>query len=240
MALREWGHSTSAELARDICHDAGSLTRILDELEQRDLIARARSETDRRVVSLSMTPSGIDAGRDAAAAGGGTLEYAAGRFQPSGNQASGQAADPPGRGVGRPARRTQSPRGRKRQEKLAGPLARPKGNSARRIVIRRGQSSMKKPLCHFYPLCCCRRAFPSPTTTPQMRLRSHPRAWGFPAIPRHVSRMNGGKRSMTRRSTAWRLCWFCPAIPTLQGAHWRESAPRRRNCPAPAPTTCRK
>lgn len=59
MALREWGHSTSAELARDICHDAGSLTRILDELEQRDLIARVRSETDRRVVSLSMTPQGL-------------------------------------------------------------------------------------------------------------------------------------------------------------------------------------
>lgn len=59
MALREWGHSTSAELARDICHDAGSLTRILDELEQRDLIARMRSETDRRVVSLSMTPQGL-------------------------------------------------------------------------------------------------------------------------------------------------------------------------------------
>lgn len=59
MTLREWGHSTSAELARDICHDAGSLTRILDELEQRDLIARARSETDRRVVTLSMTSQGL-------------------------------------------------------------------------------------------------------------------------------------------------------------------------------------
>ena len=59
MALREWGHSTSAEIARDICHDAGSLTRILDELEQRDLIARVRSETDRRVVALSMTPQGL-------------------------------------------------------------------------------------------------------------------------------------------------------------------------------------
>jgi DNA-binding MarR family transcriptional regulator len=59
MVLREWGHSTSAELARDICHDAGSLTRILDELEQRDLIARVRSETDRRVVALSMTPQGL-------------------------------------------------------------------------------------------------------------------------------------------------------------------------------------
>jgi len=59
MALREWGHSTSAELARDICHDAGSLTRIMDELEQRDLVQRVRSDTDRRVVTLSMTPKGL-------------------------------------------------------------------------------------------------------------------------------------------------------------------------------------
>lgn len=59
MALREWGKSTAARLARDICHDAGSLTRLLDELEQRDLVARARSETDRRVVTLSLTPQGL-------------------------------------------------------------------------------------------------------------------------------------------------------------------------------------
>lgn len=59
MALREWGKSTAAQLARDICHDAGSLTRILDELEQRDLVGRARSETDRRVVTLSLTPQGL-------------------------------------------------------------------------------------------------------------------------------------------------------------------------------------
>ena len=52
MALRDGGHSTSADLAHDICHDAGSLTRMLDELEKRGLIARARSETDRRVVTF--------------------------------------------------------------------------------------------------------------------------------------------------------------------------------------------
>src|ERR1700761_1996373 len=50
MALREWGSSTSVQIARDICHDAGSLTRILDELEERNLISRVRSETDRRSV----------------------------------------------------------------------------------------------------------------------------------------------------------------------------------------------
>jgi DNA-binding MarR family transcriptional regulator len=59
MALREWGQSTAADLARNICHDAGSLTRILDELEERGLITRARSETDRRVVALTLTTKGL-------------------------------------------------------------------------------------------------------------------------------------------------------------------------------------
>lgn len=59
MALREWGQSTAADLARNICHDAGSLTRILDELEERGLITRARSETDRREVALTLTTKGL-------------------------------------------------------------------------------------------------------------------------------------------------------------------------------------
>lgn len=59
MALREWGQSTASDLARNICHDAGSLTRILDELEERGLITRARSETDRRVVALTLTTKGL-------------------------------------------------------------------------------------------------------------------------------------------------------------------------------------
>ena len=59
MALREWKQSTSAELARNICHDAGSLTRVLDQLETRGLMTRLRSETDRRVVTLTLTPKGL-------------------------------------------------------------------------------------------------------------------------------------------------------------------------------------
>jgi DNA-binding MarR family transcriptional regulator len=59
MALREWGQSTAADVARNICHDAGSLTRILDELEERGLVTRARSETDRRVVALTLTVKGL-------------------------------------------------------------------------------------------------------------------------------------------------------------------------------------
>jgi DNA-binding MarR family transcriptional regulator len=60
MALREWKATTSAEIARNICHDAGSLTRILDQLEKRGLIARLRSDTDRRVVMLTLTPRGAE------------------------------------------------------------------------------------------------------------------------------------------------------------------------------------
>ena len=58
MALREWRQSTSAEIARNICHDAGSLTRMIDQLEERGLIARLRSDADRRVVMLTLTPKG--------------------------------------------------------------------------------------------------------------------------------------------------------------------------------------
>jgi DNA-binding MarR family transcriptional regulator len=58
MTLREWGQSTAAEIARNICHDAGSLTRMIDQLEERGLITRLRSEADRRVVMLTPTPKG--------------------------------------------------------------------------------------------------------------------------------------------------------------------------------------
>lgn len=59
MALREWGQSTAAEIARDICHDAGAITRIVDGLGERGLVTRTRSETDRRVVALKLTPQGL-------------------------------------------------------------------------------------------------------------------------------------------------------------------------------------
>jgi DNA-binding MarR family transcriptional regulator len=58
MALREDPGGTAADLARIICHDAGSLTRILDQLEKRGLVSRKRSESDRRQVVLELTPRG--------------------------------------------------------------------------------------------------------------------------------------------------------------------------------------
>ena len=55
MALRDGDVSTAADLARVICHDTGSLTRILDQLEKRGLVTRKRSESDRRLVTLELT-----------------------------------------------------------------------------------------------------------------------------------------------------------------------------------------
>ena len=54
--------STAAELARQCDLDAGSMTRLLDRLEAKQLCRRTRSSDDRRVVNLELT----DAGRAAA------------------------------------------------------------------------------------------------------------------------------------------------------------------------------
>ena len=47
---------------KDICgefrHDSGALTRVIDNLEQRGLVKRSRSKTDRRTVELELTRSG--------------------------------------------------------------------------------------------------------------------------------------------------------------------------------------
>jgi len=46
------------ELAREMDIDAGAVTRMLDRLEGKGLLERVRSEADRRVVHLRLTPSG--------------------------------------------------------------------------------------------------------------------------------------------------------------------------------------
>ena len=54
-----WGHaSTVAELARSCDLDAGSMTRLLDRLESKQLLRRHRSSDDRRVVNLELTDAG--------------------------------------------------------------------------------------------------------------------------------------------------------------------------------------
>jgi DNA-binding MarR family transcriptional regulator len=51
--------STAAELARECDHDAGSMTRMLDRLEAKNLCQRVRSLEDRRVVNIELTPTGL-------------------------------------------------------------------------------------------------------------------------------------------------------------------------------------
>ncbi len=58
MRLRDEPTLTAGEICRDLHHDSGAFTRVLDHLEQRDLIRRERSETDRRVVRLHLTGDG--------------------------------------------------------------------------------------------------------------------------------------------------------------------------------------
>jgi DNA-binding MarR family transcriptional regulator len=58
MKLREGTAMTASELCRKMHHDNGALTRLLDQLEQRGLIERERSDADRRVVKLQLTAAG--------------------------------------------------------------------------------------------------------------------------------------------------------------------------------------
>lgn len=55
--------SSVAELARESQLDAGAMTRTLDRLEAKGLVARVRSSEDRRVVNLELTPAGREAAR---------------------------------------------------------------------------------------------------------------------------------------------------------------------------------
>lgn len=58
MCLRDGLADTCADIARQMSHDSGAVTRLVDQLEKRDFVARKRSTTDRRVVHLTLTPAG--------------------------------------------------------------------------------------------------------------------------------------------------------------------------------------
>lgn len=60
LLLRQGGCATAVELSRIACNDAGSVTRMLDRLEAKGLVRRARSDKDRRVINLELTPEGED------------------------------------------------------------------------------------------------------------------------------------------------------------------------------------
>ena len=56
--------STVAELARGCDLDAGSMTRLLDRLEAKQLVRRVRSSDDRRVVNIELTDTGRAAAKE--------------------------------------------------------------------------------------------------------------------------------------------------------------------------------
>jgi len=58
MHLRDGSARTASDLSCAFQHDSGALTRLLDQLEARGLIARRRSVRDRRVVELELTDAG--------------------------------------------------------------------------------------------------------------------------------------------------------------------------------------
>jgi DNA-binding MarR family transcriptional regulator len=53
--------TTPFELSRAMSYDSGSMTRMLDRLEKKGLIARSRSDKDRRIVKLELTAQGQNA-----------------------------------------------------------------------------------------------------------------------------------------------------------------------------------
>ncbi|WP_017906655.1 MarR family winged helix-turn-helix transcriptional regulator [Pseudomonas asplenii] len=56
--MAQFGVDTPAELCRHLSLDSGSMTRMLDRLEQKELLVRQRSEGDRRQVRLVLTEQG--------------------------------------------------------------------------------------------------------------------------------------------------------------------------------------
>jgi DNA-binding MarR family transcriptional regulator len=50
--------NTCGALAREVGHDKGAMTRLVDQLEARGFIERERDATDRRIVNLTLTDEG--------------------------------------------------------------------------------------------------------------------------------------------------------------------------------------
>ncbi|HZZ10948.1 MAG TPA: MarR family transcriptional regulator [Paraburkholderia sp.] len=61
--------STPFELSRVMSYDSGSMTRLLDRLEKKGFVARARSEVDRRIVKLELTTLGQEVAQKLPAVG---------------------------------------------------------------------------------------------------------------------------------------------------------------------------
>ncbi|HEX7909146.1 MAG TPA: MarR family winged helix-turn-helix transcriptional regulator [Paraburkholderia sp.] len=72
----------AAELAREYGIDASAVTRLIDRLEKRGLLTRVRSNEDRRVVRLALTPEGHAIAAKMPAIFNGVLDSLLGGFTP--------------------------------------------------------------------------------------------------------------------------------------------------------------
>ena len=54
----EPSHMSATQLSKELGHDMGALTRVVDELERRGLVRRERSRRDRRAVEIAITAAG--------------------------------------------------------------------------------------------------------------------------------------------------------------------------------------
>ena len=61
MQLRDGLANRAADISRNLNHDSGALTRIIDQLEARGMLERTRSQEDRRMVELALTERGRSA-----------------------------------------------------------------------------------------------------------------------------------------------------------------------------------
>ena len=59
--------TTSSELSRELGHDSGAMSRLIDQLEERKLLARAPDDGDRRIIRLETTAAGSSMATDLAA-----------------------------------------------------------------------------------------------------------------------------------------------------------------------------
>jgi DNA-binding MarR family transcriptional regulator len=58
MSVRDGIAVNPKDICRQIRHDSGALTRVIDQLAERGFIERARRDRDRRKVELELTPAG--------------------------------------------------------------------------------------------------------------------------------------------------------------------------------------
>ena len=78
--LKEEGSLKQSELSALLGIEKASSTRVLDELEQRNLIVRKRSQEDRRAVVLSLSDEGVEKIDQAMKAARLTADYASQGF----------------------------------------------------------------------------------------------------------------------------------------------------------------